>query len=243
MYLQNKSYSLIAMAILLSLYSCYKESNYHNNSSEIFESLTVEIDSSSLSADGESSTKITYKFPAISDPDLTKLLVITSNGKFKESDNDSINVSFSKLDESKEFRFSEITLIASGDTARSIIRTEIMEYFKNETVLFREIAAKSILLTPSKFYVKNDSMDEFSLEVKLLSETGIASIGKNVIINAVPSVGVFKSQSELSNATGEVSFTYLFTDTSYAGTILFTAKTVDVDGDTLVSSAGVEVIE
>lgn len=239
----NKFISSIVLCSLFLLISCYKESDYIYSSDDILKELTVDIPLNSIAADGNSILTISYEFPVESDPEQTQLLITTDNGTFVESDNDTLETNFILLNEQKDKKVLNATLKASTSPGTVTIRTKLLNYEDIRTVNFNEAPTTKIGLNSSPFFFKNDTIQEIALSASVGSATGIASKGKNVTFNVAPNVGFFQSNSASSGSNGLANTSYIFTDTSYVGTLKFTAKTLNTNGDTLVSISELRVLD
>lgn len=229
--------------ILILLLGCYKEEDYNYSSLEIFENLTVKFDKDSIPADGSSSVKIMYAFPIEADVSLTTLQLVASEGKFFESNNDTLMVNFVTLDSSKEKRIKELTLVSSTKVGESVISTTVLNNVKKDTIRFHRAYPISISLESQTFFIKNDMLDTFFFEASLKSENGIASTGQNVFFESPLQHGIQNKAFNSIGPLGQTKFQYVFTDTSFVGNLLFRVIAINQGGDTITASKTIQVID
>ncbi|GEM_PF-6101818 len=242
MCLNKKIVHIVLISIFLTT-GCYKESDYYYSANDIFKKLSMEISADSILADGNSKITIRYKFPIESDTALTSLYLKTTNGTFFESGKAILKTNFSKLDSTKSFRCVEVNLISSTKASISIITTRLQNYERKDTVRFYIAYPNKISLLINPFYVKNDTISEVQITSSLSSDNGIASEGRTVILNYSPDIGIINLKNSYSNGSGKANFTYVFTETTYIGDIIFIAKTINDNGDTISISSKLKVIE
>ncbi|MEO9533224.1 MAG: hypothetical protein ABJG68_09820 [Crocinitomicaceae bacterium] len=223
--------------------ACYKADDYLYNVDEIMSNLSVEMNDSTLSANGVDSKVITFKFPYNADDQLTDLLVIASNGTFKESDNDSIKVNFTKLDATEKYKYSEVTFVSTASVSDCILRIEVLNHFMNDTIRFENARPVSIDVSSDIYFLKNDTISEMTLGTTVLSTNGVASSGQKIVLSVNENVGFFNTNLVTSGSSGGANFKYVFTDTSFVGPLTFTAKTTTVNNDTISGSKTINIID
>lgn len=244
MFLANKKISLFLIIAIVILQGCYDESDYVYSAEEILEDLEVNIaEPMKIPADGSSKLIINYSFPADADAELTNLLIITSNGTFVESEDDTLKTNFLLLDKTKERRVLQATLKASTTAGIATIRTKLLNYEDVREVMFTEATTTAISLEASPFYFKKDTLQIINISASVNSIKGKASSGRKVLFEVNPNVGFFQSNSASSGANGTANAVYIFTDTSFSGDLTFTAKTTNAVGDTLTTSTEIKVLE
>lgn len=247
MHYLNKTQIIKPLTILsfitFILSSCYKEEDYNYSANDIFEELEIKISDSIIYADGASKSIINYRFPIEYDTNYTKLNIKASNGTFLESGTNILHTNFTKLDTLEEFRLAKATLVASTSPGKCIITTELLNYQKESTIQYNIAYPTGVSLSSDLYYITNDTISEVTLNASLSSTNGVASKGRVIMFDFSPNIGFLSSKQSYSNASGTASTKYLFNNTTgYTGDIIFTAKAIGENGDSLSSLYTVKVI-
>lgn len=237
-------YKLFAILAIVPIFtSCYKKESYNYSASEFFDQMTIEGDTTSaLLSNNTSERLLKFQFPIETDPSLTKLLIVTSNGKFKESDDDSLNLDFVMLSDDENYRVSEATLIASNKSTDYEVKVYLQNYVREFTIPSETAEVDSVSLSSSVFYISNDTTTTIDLEATLTNGSGLASTGESVTFSA-PSFGILSSQFGTSNSEGKSKVQFVFTDTSFIGQMVFSASIVNPQGQTVTTTQSVEVLD
>ncbi|EPR71782.1 hypothetical protein [Cyclobacterium qasimii] len=240
---KNRSKYLAGITILLIILGCYEESDYYYSSQEIVNKLKIEISDKFILADGKKTSKFTYRFPLNSDTNLTGLRLITSSGSFQESKNDTLDTNFTRLDDAENYRYIEATLVASTTVTDCIVRTQLLNYERQDTVHFTKAEPTKIKYSSNNFYAKNDTINQFNIIANVSSGTGIASTGTPVSFSFDPDVGFLNHFSIPTDTQGKAEAIFVFTDTTYTGDLQFTVETNNTEGDSFTDMGIIKIIE
>ncbi|MEQ9440296.1 MAG: hypothetical protein RIG62_14675 [Cyclobacteriaceae bacterium] len=227
------------MMIILITTSCYDEEDYDLTSIEVFKMLDVEtsidIENDSIPADGNSKVAFTFKFPSDADSSLTSLRLIASNGAFLESKKDTLKINYletaNSLEGEENTKEAMATLVASTTPGESKVNVRILNYEEDYTITFYKAFPSAVSLSSDVNYIKNDTLKEITLTAAISSSNGVVSQGTTAYFSCDhcdqddPSiVGFFKSDQINSNSQGNAKASFVFTDTSYDGNILFSVR-------------------
>lgn len=241
---KNKSKITASIIILLIIIpGCYEESDYYFSSQEILDKLKIEISEKSILADGNSTSKFTFRFPLNSDINLTGLRLITTSGSFLESKDDTLETNFSRLDNAETYRYVEATLVASTTVTDCIVRTQLLNYERKDTVHFTLAEPTKVIFSSDQFYAKNDTIRQFNLIANVASGTGVASRGTTVSFSFDPEVGFLNKSSVSTDTQGKAQAIFVFTDTTYIGDLRFTVATNNTEGISFTDMGIIKIIE
>jgi hypothetical protein len=239
--------TIILSVILLS--GCYKEADYDYSAADMFASMTLELTEDTLFADGTASSTLRYAFPLESDTLLTRLNLSCSNCTFAASDTTEMTTNATTLTTGKDMRYLEVKVVASTKATQGVITTELLQYKRQDTVVYNKAYPVEIAsFGTSPFYIQNDTVAEVQLQASLGSAGGTASKGHPITLSILsssssPVPGFLKSTEVTSDANGNATTVFVFSDVSFTGIVEFKAETLDEASNTLTSTYVLQVID
>ncbi len=219
-----RSTPFFALALVLLATGCYDETDYDHASADVFNALQVSTSVDSLPADGASEVTVTYQLPIVVDTSLTTITLTCSNGTFQSSGTNELVTNVSKLTDSHDYRFTDVTIIASGVAKPCVVTASISVYERKDTIKFYKAEATAISLQALPFYIRNDTVNEIKLIASLRSLNGIASKGHPVSFTFPTAQGFPQLSQVNSDAVGNATTTFVFTDTTFVGPLNFSAS-------------------
>lgn len=235
--------SILIFTLTLIMLSCGEILEMHeaSNFEELYRapgnSFFIEGNTDSIIADGKSIMEIVVNIPEEA-TDITTTTLTTSDGIFPESENSSIDLTFSRVVDrnGRAFRVARTELQSSARiNSQVILRAEVNNietYITQDTVKFIKSSPKSIALSVNQNFLLTGFDNEIQISAKMTNATGgVASIGTTAEFfvldengNDIFSPDNFRNSSLSSDPQGNVSVKFTLGNSEYRGALNIVAR-------------------
>ena len=221
---------LIFILILVSVSSCYKESDYTKPlSPDLFKITAI---SNSILADSFSTAKITVEIPVESADSLLQITFKTTSGIFVDAGQKIITVKAKKTMDGLS-RIAEAILKSSNSVDTAVVSVELFDFKQSVKVYFAKSYPEKLQLFASTLSVKpaNNSTGEVNIDALITKINGYPSVGNIIDLKGYDSsfnkrLGSFRVYNNQSNYSGRTNYVFVLGDsifnktaTSYIGSV------------------------
>ena len=223
---------ILIFSLLPLLVGCYKEEEYDITKYNVDDViLKIETDSSSMLADGSSTTMLRVFLPEDAVEDLSEVKITLSNGLFVENELNEITTkpslwTITENSVTTVQNYAEHEIQSSVSVGAIEIEVEVQRLVKTHRVTLNINPITAIKVTPSSLIISPYTFEEVSVVCNAESTSGTPSEGQKINLNALDSlfspIGTFRTYQDETDESGQTtsSFTML-PDTSYKGKVYF----------------------
>ncbi|MGW9687133.1 hypothetical protein [Flagellimonas sp. 2504JD1-5] len=227
--------------VFLFMVSC--EADPVNFEGDIISS--IDIDKSSLVADGTDNTNIKVNFNKEVDVSRIKLQVKVNNGVFSESDSQTIELT--PIADLEKAISAEFTLKSTTSNVDHELEFKIDPYITNRKITSVKSEPHSIKLVADSFKVGTNFSSEIKLEATILNESrkNVSSGAKvkitDLFENGNPANGLFREENLSTKSDSKISAIYSPGFISANQKIILTVDVIDENENELGISDTIEV--
>lgn len=224
---------VLALIVLSSVSSCYKEKSYSPINFKMSDVLKgTNVESITLVANGLDAQNIVVEVPENANPELAKVTYISTKGTFIENGKSEISVLPElKPNGNKSILNAWVNLQSDQKVGQGELSISVGNFNKRIPVVFTPNVPNNISLYPVSIYFKQGSTEELKISANLQAAIGKVSIGQKISLTAKDSAGNNIGTIRLitpSNADEQVSITYsLLPNIDFHGTLKLLAKSSD----------------
>lgn len=234
---------LTPFLFLILLSACYHEDDYKKPYDESL--LQIQAASSTVPADGVSTTLLTITIPTETEDTSSGLTLTTSTGTFVENGQKTVSLK-AKQNAAGTKRSATVLLKAGLAVETATVTVEALDFKKTIDINFINAFPESLTLTASTLSVQpiNTGAGEVAVEGQVRRSKGIPSLQNEVDVRAMDSVfakriGSFRVYQNHTNESGKTNYVFILGDSvansgiKYKGTLYLIGSTFNEKGTLL----------